>query len=105
MLYQTSWINTGHILSQFLFSFLQQIVKADVTVLTGQITDNDNNHFQQYIDNCVQWCVQNYLELNVCKAKEMFTDLTRYTTVFDSVVIKGVDVKRVETKVSRDRLW
>ena len=70
---------------------------ADDTVLTGQIIDNDDTHFQHEINSCVQWCEQNYWELNVCKTKETAIDFRRNIPVSDFVVIKGVELERVET--------
>ena len=69
----------------------------DDTVLTGQITDSDDTHLRHEIKSFVQWCDKNSLELNVCKIKEMLIDLRRNITVPDCVVIKGVEVERVET--------
>ena len=50
-------------------------------VLTGHITDDDDTHFSQEIDSFVQWCVQNYLALNVCKTGEMLIDFRINTYV------------------------
>ena len=82
MLYWTSYAPTqelhkGQFYRRFCFIFIWQIVEASMMIallliMRGTrywptITENDDTHFQQEIDNFVQWCDQNYPELNVCK--------------------------------------
>jgi len=64
---------------------------ADDTVLTEQITDNDDTHFRHEVDTFVQRCDQNNQELNVCITKEMSIDFRRNLQVPDFVLIKGVE--------------
>ena len=70
---------------------------ADNTVLIGQIIDDDDTHYRQEIDSFVWWCDQNHLELNVGKTKEMLMEFRKNKSVPDSVVIKRIEVERVET--------
>ena len=64
--------------------------------MTGHITENDDTHFQQEIDSFVQWCDQNYLELNVFKTKKMLTDFRRKITM-PHFVVREVEVEILET--------
>ena len=54
---------------------------ADDTALTGQIANDNDLHYIQAINTFVDWCDNNYLELNVSKTKEMIIDFqTKQTT-------------------------
>ena len=75
----------GTVLSPFLFSVYTADCKssdddcildkyADDTVLTGMITSNKDQTYLQEIESSVDWCDNNYLELNVSKTKEMIID-------------------------------
>ena len=76
-----TWTNTGTPQGTALSPFVVSLYKADCrsshddyiitkytddTALTGLTTYNDT-HFRQEVDSFVQWCDQNYLELDVCK--------------------------------------
>jgi len=98
----------GTVLPPFLFSLVTADCRSfhddyiitkytDCTVLTGQITDNNDTHFRQEIDSFVQWCDLNYVEFNVCKKMEMLIGFRTNITVHDVVVIKGVEIGRVAT--------
>ena len=108
----TVYTNTGApqgtVLSPFLFSLYTAdcrnthescpIVKfADDTGLTGLITDDDDNNYRQEIDSFVEWCDDNYLELNVSKTNEMIIDFRKVKRVHDEIVIKGEVVERVSS--------
>ena len=69
---------------------------ADDTALVGQIINDDSSNYLQEINSFVNWCDQNFLELNVSKTKEMVIDF-RTTNKTESlpVVIKGAEVERV----------
>ena len=69
---------------------------ANDTGLTGQITDDDDSCYRQEIDRFVNWCAQNYLQLNIGKTKEMVIDFRKKVHVYSGVVIKG------ETRKSGD---
>jgi hypothetical protein len=70
---------------------------ADDTALTGQITDEDDRHYRQEIEDFVEWCDRNYLELHVGKTREMVIDFRKNKRRPDPVVIKGTEVERVES--------
>ena len=48
-------------------------------------------------DRFVDWCDQNYLQLNIGKTKEMVIDFRRKVPVYNDVVAKGETVEKVET--------
>ena len=48
-------------------------------------------------DRFVDWCDQNYLQLNIGKTKEMVIDFRRKVPVYSDVAIKGETVEKVET--------
>ena len=98
----------GTVLSPFLFSLYTADCRtthvdcaldkyADDTALTGQITDDDDTTYLQEINRFVQWCDENYLELNVNKTKEMIIDFRRTKADPVPVELKGSDVERVQT--------
>jgi hypothetical protein len=78
----------GTVLSPFLFSLYTADCRsshgsclidkfADDTGLTGQITDDNDTHYRQEVNNFVDWCEENYLDLNTGKTKEMIFDTRR----------------------------
>merc|ERR1712002_159622 len=78
----------GTVLSPYLFSIYTSdsreshdqcslIKYADDTALTGLILEDDFTHYLNAIHNFVQWCDNNFLELNVGKTKEMIIDLRK----------------------------
>ena len=44
--------------------------------LTGQIAGDNDSCYRHEIDRFVDWCDQNYQQLNVGKTKEMVVDFT-----------------------------
>ena len=99
----------GTVLSPFLFSVCTPdcqsshtdylVVKyADDTAQMGLTTDNDDTHYQQEIDNLVQWCGRNYLDLCILvRQREMVIDFWWKTNQPGPVVLKGGVIERVET--------
>ena len=70
---------------------------ADDTALTGQITDDNDTLYRQEVSRFVDWCDENYLDLNIGKTKEMIFDTRRRNVAHEPIVIAGVEVERVET--------
>ena len=98
----------GTVLSPYLFSLytsdsreshdLCTLIKyADDTALTGKILNDNHTPFLEAVNRFVDWCDQNYLELNVSKTKEMLIDFRKNKTVPDPVTLKGKVVERVVT--------
>ena len=50
---------------------------AHNTAMTGLIGKDDVSEFQSQVNNFVDYCDRNYLELNVSKSKEMIVDFRR----------------------------
>jgi hypothetical protein len=70
---------------------------ADDTGLTGQITDDNDTHYRQEVNNFVDWCEENYLDLNTGKTKEMIFDTRRKKGSHEPIMIAGVEVEQVES--------
>ena len=51
---------------------------ADDIAQIGQITDDDDRHYFQAFTDFVQWCDDNFLELNVANTKEMIVDFRKH---------------------------
>ena len=95
-------------MSPFLFSLytsdsreenpLCSLIKyADDTCLTGNIIKGDDEYFIEAVSRFVQWCDQNYLELNVGKTKELLIDFRKSKNTPDPVTINNKEVERVES--------
>ena len=98
----------GTVLSPYLFSLytsdsridneMCSLIKyADDTALTGLISDDQCSHYLNAVHRFVDWCDQNYLQLNVTKTKEMVIDFRKNNTVPDPVLLKGENVERVKS--------
>ena len=96
----------GTVLSPFLFTLytadcrskteLCPLVKfADDSALTGLITKDDDTHYRRQIDMFVDWCDQNYLQLNVSKTKEMIIDFRKVRSCTAEITIKTETVQQV----------
>lgn len=72
---------------------------ADDTSIVGRMYTNDDNSLQSYnneIFNFTNWCVDNYLEINVGKTKEIIVDFRRKKkTTIPDLKINGQSVERV----------
>ena len=96
----------GCVLSPLLFSIYTNdcislhencsIVKyADDTVIIGKITDGNDDTFLTQVHEFVQWCDNNFLNLNVKKTKEMVFNFSRLRTEPMNITIKNETVERV----------
>lgn len=73
------------------------IVKyADDTVIIGKLIGNDTQNYYNQVNNFVEWCNTNYLNLNVKKTKEMIIDFRKNRLDPDHLIINGEVVDRVE---------
>jgi hypothetical protein len=73
------------------------IVKyADDTVIIGLIsTEDDNSSYVNEINNFVEWCDTNFLNLNVSKTKEMVINFSRTPEDITPIQIKRSNVEIV----------
>lgn len=100
-------INTGApqgcVLSAFLFIVYTndmskntdncKIIKyADDTVVLGLIEGQNENHYFETIDYVLEWCKENYLDLNVSKTKEMIHDFRKKKSQKKELTIDGTAV-------------
>lgn len=74
-----------------------QIKFADDTSLTGLLRDSDEAKYRQAVGDLVDWCDRNFLELNVAKTEEMVIDFRRKSDEIYPLVIKGEEVRIVNT--------
>lgn len=100
-------INTGApqgcVLSAFLFIVYTndlcknnehcKIIKyADDTVVLGLIRHNNEDHYFNIIQYVINWCKENFLNLNVAKTKELIHDFRRAATEKKKIIIDGIAV-------------
>ena len=63
----------------------------------GCIRDGLEGEYKSLVDNVVQWCRNNHLQLNATKTKEMVVDSRRSQPPLLPVSIEGVSVEVVNT--------
>ena len=97
----------GTVLAPFLFSLCTagcssstdgscSLVKfADDTELVGKICNDEDAPYHKQTENCVNWCDNNYLYLDVFKTKEMCFDFRNNQRCPKPVYIKEEAVERV----------
>ena len=69
---------------------------ADDTALLGLISNDNHRIYLDQISNFVNYCKENFLELNVMKTKEMIIDFrSKHKVIPDPVLIKDCVVERV----------
>ena len=96
----------GTVLAPFLFTLYTAdcrsssiscpLVKfADDTMMLGLVKNDNETHYRAEIDHFIEYCDNNYLELNVSKTKEMVIDFRRNKKELDTIVIKNIAVEQV----------
>ena len=96
----------GCVLSPLLFSLYTNdcvscnnnctVVKyADDTVILGKILNDDMNDYIQQVNEFVDWCDINFLNLNVTKTKEMLFDFRKKQNSVPPLIIKSESVEKV----------
>ena len=97
----------GTVLSPYLFSLytsdyrdnheFNTLVKyADDTFLLSLIIDYMDTHFSEATFNFVDWCKNNFLDLNVPKTKEMTIDFRKNSIDPDPIIIENEQVEKVD---------
>ena len=61
------------------------------------ITDNDETSYREEVNALGVWCQQNYLSLNVNKAKEMILDFRKQNREHPPIHIDGTAVEKEES--------
>lgn len=98
----------GTVLAPFLFTLYTSdcrpeadscpIVKfADDTAMVGLITNDDSSQYVNEINRFLDYCQDNFLELNVSKTKELVIDFRTNKCISDPIVISDSPVERVHT--------
>ena len=70
---------------------------SDDSAVVGCIRDGQEGEYRSLVDNFVQWCRHNHLQLNATKTKEMVVDFRRSQPSLLPVSIGGVSVEVVKT--------
>ena len=74
-----------------------QIIKyADDTAIIGNIVNDDESSYRKQITEFVEWCDNNFLELNVKKTKELIVDFRKIKPSTQKIVVKSENVEIVE---------
>jgi hypothetical protein len=68
---------------------------ADDTVIIGNVSNDDEEKYFHQVQYFVNWCQENYLNLNVKKTKEMFIDF-RKARNYSKLTIMDEDVAVVD---------
>ncbi|KAM8738428.1 uncharacterized protein AB9X84_020913 [Acanthopagrus schlegelii] len=68
---------------------------SDDSAIIGLITDEDDRTYRELIQDFVDWCRQNHLQLNAGKTKELLVDFRRHKQPCTQVNILGTDIKMV----------
>ncbi len=98
----------GCVLSPLLFTLLthdctakfssNHIIKfADDTSVVGLISNNDETHYREEVEQPAEWCGANNLSLNVGKAKEVVMDFRRNSVDHPPLNIDSSNVERVSS--------
>ena len=71
---------------------------ADDTIILGLLNDDEDSekNYRSEIASFVNWCKDNFLNLNVKKTKEMIVDFRRKKSEPEPIIINGEVVERVE---------
>src|SRR4029434_2244387 len=70
---------------------------SDASAVVGCMRDGQEGEYRSLVDNFVQWCRHNHLQLNTTKTKEMVVDFRRSQPPLLPVSIGGVSVEVVNT--------
>ena len=65
---------------------------ADDTSLSGLIQEGDSS-YREAVEELIEWCDRNYLDLNVTKTKELVINFRRAKVNMDPIVIRGQPVE------------
>ncbi|KAI4872033.1 hypothetical protein NFI96_006516 [Prochilodus magdalenae] len=69
----------------------------DDSAIVGLITNEEDSEYRELIQGCVDWCLQNHLQINAGKTKELVVDFRRCRHPLPLVNIRGMDIERVDS--------
>ncbi|KAI4887201.1 hypothetical protein NFI96_031265, partial [Prochilodus magdalenae] len=69
---------------------------SDDSAIVGLITNEEDSEYRELIQDFVDWCLQNHLQINAGKTKELVVDFRRCRHPPPVVNIQGMDVERVD---------
>ncbi|KAI4902335.1 hypothetical protein NFI96_001263 [Prochilodus magdalenae] len=70
---------------------------SDDSVIVGLITNEEDSEYRELIQDFVDWCLQNHLQINAGKTKELVVDFRRCRHPPPLVNIQGMDIERVDS--------
>ncbi|KAI4898460.1 hypothetical protein NFI96_011945, partial [Prochilodus magdalenae] len=70
---------------------------SDDSAIVGLITNEEDSEYRELIQDFVDWCLQNHLQINVGKTKELVVDFRRCRHPPQLVNIRGTDIERVDS--------
>ena len=77
---------------------------SDDTTMEGGIENADETAYRDDIQRMFGWCVDNNLDLNVSKTKEMIVDFRRKKTPIHTLLLNGEEVEQHHKK-AQQRLY
>jgi len=70
----------------------------DSDAIIGLIAENDDSEYRELIQDFVDWCQQNRLQINAGKTKELVVDFRRCRHAQPTLVnIHGMDIEKVDS--------
>ena len=87
-------LNSVTLLTDSCFANTSETVHAShtITASIGLISNNNEDEYRQTISYVSDWCSENYLDLNVTKAKEMILDMRKQQNSKTTVTISNSSV-------------
>ncbi|KAI4881116.1 hypothetical protein NFI96_026359, partial [Prochilodus magdalenae] len=70
---------------------------SDDSAIVGLITNEEDSEYRELIQDFVDWCLQNHLQINAGKTKELVVDFRRCRHPAPLVNIQGIDIERVDS--------
>ena len=69
---------------------------VDNTTVEGLVENGDESAYRREVDELVEWCENNNLQLNTSKTKEMIVDFPKMKTPVDPLTINGAVIDTVD---------
>ncbi|KAI4879016.1 hypothetical protein NFI96_030874 [Prochilodus magdalenae] len=70
---------------------------SDDSAIIGLITNEEDSKYRELIQDFVDWCLQNHLQINAGKTKELVVDFRRCRHPPPLVNIRGMDIEEVDS--------